>query len=97
MRQRQPSTELTGSFVGSLPVERHQRGRSAGDAGNLRAPFVDANARDLYQVVSAVDFFCKPMLVHVVSAAGVDRQESNEDVESEEHSNDCYGRDKRKN
>ena len=74
VRQRQPSTELAGSFVGSLAVERHQRCRSARDAGNLRAPFVNTNARDLYEVVAAVDFFCKPMFVHVVCAAGVDRQ-----------------------
>src|SRR5919109_1188747 len=41
--KRQPTAQLRGSFERRLAIERHQRGGSAGDSRDLRAPFVSAD------------------------------------------------------
>ena len=73
--ERQPSAEPTGRLVWSLAIERHQRSRPAGHAGDLCPPLVDADAGHLDEVVAPVDVLFEPMHVHVVCAAECSRPE----------------------
>ena len=78
VRDRQPPAQLTGRFVRGFAVEGHERGGAAGRSGDLRAPFVAADARYLDEVLAPVDRFCELMHVHMStpSPAGGDRSQN---------------------
>ena len=64
MCEGEPAAQLSGRLDRRAPVKRHRGGRSAGEAGQLRAPFSRADGRDLDPVLAPVDDFLESMLVH---------------------------------
>ena len=64
MSQGKPATELPRRFVRRLAVEGHQGSRASRRAGDLRAPLVEADTRNLDVVLAAVDDLVKKMHDH---------------------------------
>src|SRR5262245_18953545 len=58
MIERELAAELLARFVGRVAVERHHRARTAGNPGDLRAPFL-SNRRYFDAVLTAIDGFCE--------------------------------------
>ena len=69
MRQAEPPAQLLGCLVWRPSVERHQRAGPAGDLGNLRAPFIEADGRDFDAVIATVDGLFEEMHDRGVSEA----------------------------
>ena len=65
MCQAEPATEMFRRFIGRAAVEGHQRTRSAGGFGDLRAPLVHPDGRNLDAVRPAVDDLLEMMHGHV--------------------------------
>jgi hypothetical protein len=66
VQEREPSAQLPGRFVRRLSVERHQRGASARDPGDLRTPPAQADAGYLDEVLAAIDDLFETMHVFAV-------------------------------
>ena len=69
MCQAEPATEMLGRFIGRAAVEGHQRTRPAGGFGDLRAPLVHPDGRNLDPVRPAVDDLLEMMHGHVYLGA----------------------------
>jgi hypothetical protein len=63
VRESQPATQVFRRFVGSLAIERHQRSRAAGRAGDLGAPLATVDAADFDEVLATIDDLFKAMHV----------------------------------
>lgn len=65
VRPREPAAQLMRGFFRRRAIERHQRGRPARNAHEIRTPAVTTDRGHLDEEFATVDDFFETMCIHV--------------------------------